>query len=137
MNIGKFKVWKKDLKYWAVRALTIKQRKWKWLGHTLRKEQVDITNQSLKWNLQGYCKVGRPKSTWKRELQNELIKEINKTLSEASAVATSREKWKDLMRDKWQWSMMIGKFKVWKKYFSLANIFMKDKVRLCLMVNLW
>ena len=32
-------------------------------------------------------KVGRPKSTWKRELQNE--KEINKTFSEALIVAAS------------------------------------------------
>ena len=43
--------------------LTIKQRKWRWLGHTLRKGQDDITNQSLKWNPQGNGKVGRPKST--------------------------------------------------------------------------
>ena len=33
--------------------LTIKQRKWRWLGHTLRKAQDDITNQSLKWNPKG------------------------------------------------------------------------------------
>ncbi len=71
-----------------------KQRKWRWLGHTLRKGQDDITNQSLKWNPQGNRKVGRPKSTWKRELK----KEINKTLSEASTVAASKEKWKDLVR---------------------------------------
>ncbi len=32
---------------------TIKQRKWRWLGHTLRIGQNDITNQSLKWNPQG------------------------------------------------------------------------------------
>ncbi len=30
--------------------LTIKQRKSRWLGHTLRKGQDDITNESLKWN---------------------------------------------------------------------------------------
>ncbi len=59
--------------------LTIKQRKWRWLGHFLRKGQDDITNQSC--NPQCNRKVGRPKSTWKRELQNELKKEINKTLN--------------------------------------------------------
>ena len=58
--------------------------------NTLRKGQDDITNQSLKWNPQGNRKVGRQKSTWKRELQNELKKEINKTLSEASTVAASK-----------------------------------------------
>ncbi len=40
--------------------LTIKQRKWRCLGHTLRKGQDDITNQSLKWNPHGNRKVGRP-----------------------------------------------------------------------------
>ncbi len=77
--------------------LTIKQRKWRWLGHTLRKGQDDISNQSLKWNPQGNRKVGRPKSTWKRELQNELKNDINKTLSsEASTVDASKENGKIL-----------------------------------------
>ncbi len=69
-----------------------------WLGHTLRKGQDDITNQSLKWNPQGNRKVGKPKYTWKRELQNELKREINKTLSEALTIAASKEKLKDLVR---------------------------------------
>ena len=43
-------------------------------------------------------KVGRPKSTWKKEFQNILKTEINKTLSEASTVTASKEKWKDLVR---------------------------------------
>ena len=46
-----------------------------------KKRQDDKTNQSLKWNPQGNRKVGRPKFTRKRKLQNELKKEINKTLS--------------------------------------------------------
>ena len=37
--------------------LTIKQMKWRWLVHTLRKGQGDITNQSLKWNPQDNQKV--------------------------------------------------------------------------------
>ncbi len=57
-----------------------------------------ITNQFLKWNPKGNSKVGRPKSTLNRELQNELKKEINKTLSEAPTVAAYKEKWKDLVR---------------------------------------
>ncbi len=39
-------------------------------------------------------KMGRPKSTWKENSK----KEINKTLSEDSTVAASKEKWKDLVR---------------------------------------
>ena len=41
-------------------------------------------------NPKGNRKVGRPISHWKIELKNEPKKEINKTLSEASTVATSK-----------------------------------------------
>ena len=50
-------------------------------------------NKFLKWNPQDDRKVVRPK----REIQNKLKKEMNKTLSEASTVVASKEQWKDLM----------------------------------------
>ena len=56
-------------------------------------------------NPKGNRKVGRPISHWKIELKNEPKKEINKTLSEASTVAASKEKWKDLnpgLRSTWR-----------------------------------
>ncbi len=46
--------------------LILKQRKWRWLRHTLSKGQDNITNQSLKkLNPQGNRKVGRPKKPLK------------------------------------------------------------------------
>ncbi len=45
----------------------------------------------------GNHKVGRPKSTWKRKLQNKLKNEINKTFCEASTAADPKEKLKDLV----------------------------------------
>ncbi len=51
--------------------LTKKQRKWIWLGQSLRKGQNDITNQSI-------FKGIKIKSTWKRKLPNELKNEIGK-----------------------------------------------------------
>ena len=53
--------------------LTIKQRKWRWLGHTLRKEHDDLTNQVLLWNPQGTRKQGRQKKT---NCRRELIREL-------------------------------------------------------------
>ena len=50
-------------------------------------------NKFLKWNPQDDRKVVRPK----REIQNKLKKEMNKTLSEASTVVASKEKWNDLV----------------------------------------
>jgi hypothetical protein len=38
----------------------IKMRKWKWIGHTLRKDQNNITRQGLDWNPQGERRKGRP-----------------------------------------------------------------------------
>ncbi len=61
-------------------------------------KKITYTNQPIKWSLKCNRKKGIAKSTWKRELQNELITEINKTPIEALIVAASEEKWKDIVR---------------------------------------
>ena len=45
------------------------------MGHILRKGHGDLINQALTWNPQGKRKPGRPKTTWRRELFNELQEE--------------------------------------------------------------
>ncbi len=49
----------------------IRKRKWRWIGHTLRKPSTSITRQALTWNPQGKRKRGRPKNTWRRDLEAE------------------------------------------------------------------
>ena len=44
----------------------IKSRKWRWMGHTLRKNDNEISKVSLQWNPQGKRRRGRPKKTWRR-----------------------------------------------------------------------
>ena len=44
-------------------VIQIRRRKWRWIGHTLRKEPSNITRQALEWNPQGKRKRGRPKQT--------------------------------------------------------------------------
>ena len=44
----------------------IKNRKWRWIGHTLRKEDIDIAKIALEWNPQGTRRRGRPHKTWMR-----------------------------------------------------------------------
>ena len=56
-------------------ASDIKNRKWHWIGHTLRREPTNITRQSLSWNPQGSRRVGRPKNTWRRSVESELREE--------------------------------------------------------------
>ena len=43
--------------------IQIRCRKWRWIGHTLRKHPDSITRKALKWNLQGKRKRGRPENT--------------------------------------------------------------------------
>nr|KAG5702955.1 hypothetical protein BaRGS_034728 [Batillaria attramentaria] len=47
----------------------IRRRRWGWLGHTLRKPTSNTTRQALTWNPQGKRKRGRPRNTWRRDLE--------------------------------------------------------------------
>ena len=77
---------------------TIKQRKWRWLGHTLRKSPDDITRQALRWNPHlGKRNPGGPKNTWRRELEKEL-KDQGLTLSEAAVSARDKTNWRCIVR---------------------------------------
>ena len=44
------------------------RRRWRWIGHTLRKPVDIITRQALTWNPEGERKRGRPRNTWRRDL---------------------------------------------------------------------
>ena len=44
----------------------IGKRKWRWIGHTLRKPKGNLTRQSLRWNPQGNRGQKRPRETWRR-----------------------------------------------------------------------
>jgi hypothetical protein len=46
----------------------IRRRRWRWIGHTLRKPPTNITRQALTWNPHGKRKRGRPKNSWRRDL---------------------------------------------------------------------
>ena len=50
----------------------IQRRRWRWLGHTLRKPRSCIGRQALNWNPQGQRKRGRPRNTWWRELEKDI-----------------------------------------------------------------
>ena len=49
----------------------LKKRKWRWIGHTLRKPPTNITRQALTWNPHGRRKRGRPRNSWRRDLEAE------------------------------------------------------------------
>jgi hypothetical protein len=71
----------------------IARRKWRWIGHTLRKPPQDITRQALQWNPQGKRKVGRPKTTWRRSCEEEM-KNCNLSWGELKKAAQHRVRWR-------------------------------------------
>ena len=74
----------------------VKRRKWRWIGHALRKEPGNITRQALEWNPQGKRRRGRPKQTWRRSLNCEL-RNSGLTWEEAKTSARDRERWKKVV----------------------------------------
>ncbi|GFR82471.1 cAMP-specific 3',5'-cyclic phosphodiesterase [Elysia marginata] len=47
-------------------------RRWRWIGHTLRKPHNNITRQAPQWNLQGNRGRGWPRETWKRYVERKM-----------------------------------------------------------------
>ena len=71
----------------------IRQRKWKWLGHTMRKDPNSITRQSLRWNPAGKRSRGRPKRTWRRTVEEEM-KQADLSWGQLSTIAQNRVRWR-------------------------------------------
>ena len=75
---------------------SIMRRKWKWIGHTLRKPENNITRCALEWNPQGSRRRCCPKQSWKRSVIAELAK--NKiTWIEAKRTASNRVSWRSMV----------------------------------------
>ncbi|KAL9981919.1 hypothetical protein ACROYT_G010683 [Oculina patagonica] len=63
-------------------AMVIKQRRWRWLGHVIRKGRDSITRTALRWTPDsGRRKKGRPRETWRRTIEAEM-KTAGKTWKE-------------------------------------------------------
>jgi hypothetical protein len=73
--------------------LKIRKRKFRWIGHTLRKEDGEIPKAALLWNPQGNRKRGRPRNSWRRLV----IKEAGKSWNELRFLVANRQKWKGLI----------------------------------------
>ncbi|VDP67751.1 unnamed protein product [Schistosoma curassoni] len=74
----------------------IRKRRWKWIGHTLRKSLDYITRQALTWNPEGKRKRGRPKSTLRRELEIDM-RRMNNNWKELNRTAQDRVGWRILV----------------------------------------
>jgi ribosomal 50S subunit-associated protein YjgA (DUF615 family) len=73
--------------------LEIRKRTFRWIGHTLRKEDGEIPKAALFWNPQGNRKRGRPRNSWRRSV----MKEADRSWNELRFLAADRQKWKGLI----------------------------------------
>ena len=75
----------------------ITQTRWRWLGHTLRKPRNSSTRQSLQWNPQGKQSRGRPRTTWRRNLEEEM-KASGHSWRNITRMAQDRREWGTVVR---------------------------------------
>ena len=50
---------------------TLKTRRWKWIGHILRREKNNHARVALTWAPEGKRKRGKPRTTWRRTVEKE------------------------------------------------------------------
>jgi hypothetical protein len=74
--------------------LEIRKRKFRWIGHKLRKEDGEVPKAALLWNPQRSRKRGRPKTSWRRSV----TKEVGRSWNELRFLAADRQKWKNAHR---------------------------------------
>ena len=68
----------------------VKRRRWKMIGHILRKDQKGDCNIAMTWAPEGKRKRGRPKTTWRRT-----VEKVRKDAGWRSwEEATNSEKWR-------------------------------------------
>nr|XP_006821756.1 PREDICTED: uncharacterized protein LOC102803864 [Saccoglossus kowalevskii] len=72
------------------------QKRWWWIGHTLRKRMPNITRQALTWNPRGKRKRGRPRNSWRRVMEAD-VKKMGRTWKELETLAQDRSAWRNLV----------------------------------------
>ena len=72
------------------------QKRWRWIGHTLRRPTNSTTRQALTWNPQGKRKRGRPKNTWRRDIEGD-AKKLGGNWVQIEKLAQDRDTWRTLI----------------------------------------
>ena len=76
--------------------IEILKRRWGLLVHTLRKPNTNVTRQALTWNPQGKRKRGRPKNTWRRDLEAD-ITQTGLSWKQLERIAQDRSRWREVV----------------------------------------
>ena len=74
----------------------IRQKRLRWLCQVLRMDRSSIPKIALRWTPAGKRPRGRPKTTWRKTIENEL-ESLDLTWGEAEARAKNRAEWQHLV----------------------------------------
>ena len=72
------------------------RRRWRWIGHVLRKEQDAIPRVAVQLRPEGHRKRGRPKTTWRRTVEAEAAA-MGQSWGTLRMLAQDREQWKEFV----------------------------------------
>ena len=75
----------------------IKEKRWRWIGHILRREPTAISRVALKWTPPGKRNRGRPRETWRRSTEKEM-KDQGWTWGMLQQMAGDRQRWKSSVK---------------------------------------
>ena len=79
-------------------SMEIRLRKWRYIGHILRKDHNCHERIALRWTPDGKRRRGRPKETWRRTAERERRTLGFNSWEAAAAVAKDRNRWRNLIR---------------------------------------
>ena len=73
----------------------MRHQKWRWIGHTIRKDEKYLVRKAMQWNpsISAGRQPGRPRETWRRAVARE-SKIIGKSWNSLKALAHDRTRWK-------------------------------------------
>ena len=77
-------------------AQQVRQRRWRYIGHTLRKQRTALPRIALRWTPDGKRKRGRPKETWRRTVEKEM-KNNGWTWGFLERCSGDRPRWRSLV----------------------------------------
>ena len=71
------------------------QRRWRWIGRTLRRNDQNIARQALRRNPQGQRRRGRPQMTWRKSCE---LEANGHSWSDLTQMAQDRDGWRMFIR---------------------------------------
>ena len=74
----------------------ITQRRWRWIGHVLRKDVGAIPRVAIQWRPEGKRKRGRPKNTWRRTVETEAAA-MGHSWGTLRVMAQDRDRWRSFV----------------------------------------